>query len=75
MSNYNFNKDEMVLNFNSIDILSTKDLLDKLYKEINEHEYDGIPINPNYEEIKYNSIAFIGWPNVGKSSIINSIQN
>lgn len=31
-------------------------------------------MNPQYEEITFKNVGFIGWPNVGKSSIINSIQ-
>jgi len=33
-----------------------------------------MPMNPNFEEITFRNVGFIGWPNVGKSSIINSIQ-
>lgn len=33
-----------------------------------------MPMNPQYEEITFKNVGFIGWPNVGKSSIINSIQ-
>lgn len=31
-------------------------------------------MNPYFEEITFRNVGFIGWPNVGKSSIINSIQ-
>jgi len=33
-----------------------------------------MPMNPYFEEITFRNVGFIGWPNVGKSSIINSIQ-
>lgn len=68
------NVDNDVLSFNPTTILPTNDLLKSIYKIVYGIEYDDIPINPDYEEITFRNVGFIGWPNVGKSSIINSIQ-